>query len=470
MQRKQKKLEILENIKVENYAAEGKCIARVDGVVVFIEGITAPGDVIDIQILKSKNNYKEGKVIKVHTMSADRVEPFCSHFGLCGGCKWQHLPYDIQLSLKQQQVIDQFNHLAKLKIDTMEPILGSEKSQYYRNKLEFTFSNYKWLTEAQIATEEVHSRDALGFHIPKRFDKILDIDHCYLQPSPSNEIRLAVKEWSIAQGYDFFDARKMKGFLRNLIIRNSNMNHLMVVVQFADPAMEEIEKTMAHIAEKFPQITSLNYVINQKGNDTFLDLEVVCYKGLPYMEEKMNDVIYRISPKSFFQTNSQQALNLYQIAVDYADLAGDELVYDLYTGTGTIANFVASKAKKVIGLEYVPEAIEDAKLNSSLNSINNTDFYAGDMRKLLTNSFTDIHGKPDVVITDPPRAGMDVDVVNVLLECAPKKIVYISCNPATQARDVALLSEKYEVIRMRAVDMFPHTHHIENVALLHLKA
>jgi 23S rRNA (uracil1939-C5)-methyltransferase len=470
MQRKQKKLEILENIKVENYAAEGKCIARVDGVVVFIEGITAPGDIIDIQILKNKNNYKEGKVIKVHTPSEIRTEPFCSHFGLCGGCKWQHLPYSVQLQLKQQQVVDQFNHLAKMKIENMEPILGSAQSQYYRNKLEFTFSNYKWLTEQEISSDTAFSRDALGFHIPKRFDKILDIDHCYLQPSPSNEIRLAVKQWSIDQGYAFFDARKMKGFLRNLIIRNSNLNDLMVVVQFAEPNMEEIEKTMNHIAEKFPQITSLNYVINQKGNDTFLDLEVICYKGKAYMEEKMNEVVYRISPKSFFQTNSAQALNLYQIALDYADLQGNELVYDLYTGTGTIANFVASKAQKVVGLEYVPEAIEDAKLNSSLNNINNTDFYAGDMRKLLTNTFTDIHGKPNVVITDPPRAGMDTDVVNVLLECAPQKIVYISCNPATQARDIALLSEKYEVIRMRAVDMFPHTHHIENVALLHLKA
>ncbi len=467
--RKKRPQEIIENVRVLDFASEGKCFSKIDGQVIFIEGVSAPGDLVDIQVFKSKNNFKEAKVIKTHEVSEMRIDAFCSHFGVCGGCKWQHLPYEKQLELKQKQVIDQLTHIGKVPLPVISPIFPSENTTYYRNKLEFTFSNYKWLTNEQIASGEEFNRNALGFHIPKRFDKILDVDHCFLQSDPSNQIRLKVKQFALDQGYTFFDAIKMKGFLRNLIIRNSNLGDLMVVVQFGEPNHEEIEKMMSFIAEIFPEITSLNYVVNQKGNDTFLDLEVINFKGKAYMEEKMNEVTFRIGPKSFFQTNSTQALNLYNITLELADLQGDELVYDLYTGTGTIANFVAKHCRQVVGVEYVPEAIEDAKLNSSLNAITNTTFLAGDMRKVLTDSFVGLYGKPDVIITDPPRAGMDKEVVEVLLNAGAQKIVYVSCNPATQARDIALLSEKYLVEKVIPVDMFPHTHHVENVALLLLK-
>ncbi len=467
--RKKRPQEIIENVRVLDFASEGKCFSKIDGQVIFIEGVSAPGDLVDIQVFKSKNNFKEAKVIKTHEVSEMRIDAFCSHFGVCGGCKWQHLPYEKQLELKQKQVVDQLTHIGKVPLPVISPIFPSENTTYYRNKLEFTFSNYKWLTNEQIASGEEFNRNALGFHIPKRFDKILDVDHCFLQSDPSNQIRLKVKQFALDQGFTFFDAIKMKGFLRNLIIRNSNLGDLMVVVQFGEPNHEEIEKMMSFIAEIFPEITSLNYVVNQKGNDTFLDLEVINFKGKAYMEEKMNEVTFRIGPKSFFQTNSTQALNLYNITLELADLQGDELVYDLYTGTGTIANFVAKHCRQVVGVEYVPEAIEDAKLNSSLNAITNTTFLAGDMRKVLTDSFVGLYGKPDVIITDPPRAGMDKEVVEVLLNAGAQKIVYVSCNPATQARDIALLSEKYLVEKVIPVDMFPHTHHVENVALLLLK-
>ncbi len=467
--RRRKPQEIIENVRVLDFASEGKCIAKIDGQVIFIEGMAAPGDLVDIQVFKSKNNFKEAKVLKTHEVSEMRIEPFCSHFGICGGCKLQHLPYEKQLELKQKQVVDQLTHIGKVPLPVISPIFPSEATDYYRNKLEYTFSNYKWLTNEQIASGEDFNRNALGFHIPKRFDKILDIDHCYLQADPSNKIRLAVKEYAITNNLVFFDPVKMKGFLRNLIIRNSNLGDLMVVVQFAEPNQENINNLMQMLADTFPEITSLQYVVNQKGNDTFLDLEVVCFKGKAYIEEKMNEVTFRIGPKSFFQTNSTQALNLYNITLQFADLQGDELVYDLYTGTGTIANFVAKHCRQVVGVEYVPEAIEDAKRNSSLNNITNTTFLAGDMRKVLTASFVGEYGKPDVIITDPPRAGMDKEVVEVLLSAEAKKIVYVSCNPATQARDIALLSEKYFVEKVLPVDMFPHTHHVENVALLRLK-
>lgn len=467
--RKKKPQEIIEQVRVLDFASEGKCFAKIDGQVIFIEGVAAPGDLVDIQVFKSKNNFKEAKVIKTHELSDMRIEPFCTHFGVCGGCKWQHLPYEKQLELKQKQVVDQLTHIGKVPLPVISPIFPSENTDYYRNKLEFTFSNYKWLTNEQIASGEEFNRNALGFHIPKRFDKILDIDHCFLQDDPSNQIRLKVKDFALKHNYTFFDAIKMKGFLRNLIIRNSNLGDLMVIVQFAEPNQIEIDRMMTYIGGNFPEITSLNYVVNQKGNDTFLDLEVICVKGKAYMEEKMNEVTFRIGPKSFFQTNSVQALNLYRITLELADLQGDELVYDLYTGTGTIANFVANHCKQVVGVEYVPEAIEDAKLNSALNNIKNTTFLAGDMRKVLTDSFVGEFGKPDVIITDPPRAGMDKEVVAVLLNAKAQKIVYVSCNPATQARDIALLSEKYDVEKVIPVDMFPHTHHVENVALLRLK-
>ncbi len=464
--RKKKPREILENITIENFAGEGRCITKLNGIVIFIEGAATPGDIVDLQVLKSKNNYKETKVIKFHHKSTLHQQPFCEHFGTCGGCKMQHLSYDVQLGIKEQQVKDQLTHIGKVDLPIIESIVGSELQQYYRNKLEFTFSNYKWLTNEQLESDEIFNRNALGFHIPKRFDKILDINHCYLQQEPSNKIRLAVKEYALQNNLVFFDTVKLKGFLRNLVIRNSNLGQLMVIVQFAEPNVEEIEKLLDFLGNKFPEITSLQYVVNQKGNDTFLDLEVICYKGLPYMEEEMNGVTFRIGPKSFFQTNSSQALKLYEITLQLAELQGNELVYDLYTGTGTIANFVAKHCRHVVGVEYVASAIEDAKLNSSLNNITNTSFWAGDMRKVLTDSFVSSHGQPDVIITDPPRAGMDKEVVEVILNAAPHKIVYVSCNPATQARDIALLSEKYKVTRVIPVDMFPHTHHVENVALL----
>lgn len=466
MRRKQKKLEVIEDLLIEAYASEGKCISKIDGKAIFIEGAVMPGDIADVQVMKSKNNYKEAKLLAIKSPAKERIEPFCSHFGTCGGCKFQHIPYSFQLAMKEKQVIEQLLHLAKVPLPKISPIVGSENTQYYRNKLEFAFSNKKWLTSQEMDLEEQGSMNALGFHIPKRFDKILNLDHCYLMAEPANEIRNAVKDFAEKHNFSFFDPKILKGFLRNLIIRSSNLGDFMVIVQFADHQEDNIKLLMDFLKDTFPQISSLHYIINTKGNDTFLDLEVHCYHGKPYMEEKMHEVVYRISPKSFFQTNSQQALALYEIALQFADLQGHELVYDLYTGTGTIANFVAGHCKQVIGVEYVEQAIEDAKLNSSLNGIENTKFYAGDMRKVLSRAFINEHGQPDVIITDPPRAGMDLDVVDVLLECAPAKIVYISCNPATQARDIAMLSEKYELTKVQPVDMFPHTYHVENVALL----
>ncbi len=466
MRRKQKKLEVIEDLLIEAYASEGKCISKIDGKAIFIEGAVMPGDIADVQVMKSKNNYKEAKLLAIKSPAKERIEPFCSHFGTCGGCKFQHIPYSFQLAMKEKQVIEQLLHLAKVPLPKISPIVGSENTQYYRNKLEFAFSNKKWLTSQEMDLEEQGSMNALGFHIPKRFDKILNLDHCYLMAEPANEIRNAVKDFAEKHNFSFFDPKILKGFLRNLIIRSSNLGDFMVIVQFADHQEDNIKLLMDFLKDTFPQISSLHYIINTKGNDTFLDLDVHCYHGKPYMEEKMHEVVYRISPKSFFQTNSQQALALYEIALQFADLQGHELVYDLYTGTGTIANFVAGHCKQVIGVEYVEQAIEDAKLNSSLNGIENTKFYAGDMRKVLSRAFINEHGQPDVIITDPPRAGMDLDVVDVLLECAPAKIVYISCNPATQARDIAMLSEKYELTKVQPVDMFPHTYHVENVALL----
>jgi 23S rRNA (uracil1939-C5)-methyltransferase len=466
MRKKQKTITILENIAVENYASDAKFMSRIDGKPLFIEGPVMVGDIANIQVLKQKESYTEGKLQSIIKPSADRAEPFCSHFGTCGGCKFQHIPYPKQLEMKENQVLHQLKHLAKVPLPNIEPIMGSAKTQYYRNKLEFAFSNKKWLTSSQMSDQAQESMNALGFHIPKRFDKILDLDHCYLMAEPANKIRNAVKKYADEQGLVFFDPKTLKGFLRNLIIRNSNTGNLMVIVQFADDKPDAIEQLMSYLKGTFPEISSLNYIINTKGNDTFLDLDVHNYHGKAYMEENMNGVVYRISAKSFFQTNSEQALILYKIALDYAQLAGHELVYDLYTGTGTIANFVAKHCHQVIGVEYVEQAIADAKLNSDLNGIQNTKFFAGDMRKVLTPAFVAEHGQPDVIITDPPRAGMDADVINTILDCAPAKIVYISCNPATQARDIALLSDQYTLAKVQPVDMFPHTHHVENVALL----
>ena len=467
MKRRHKQISFtLEKILVEDIAAEGKCIARHDEKIIFIEGAAAPGDVIDILITRQKKNYLEGYPVFFHSYSPLRVEAFCEHFGTCGGCKWQHIPYQKQTEFKHRQVVDALERIAKVELPEVQNILPSGNTTYYRNKLEYTFSDYRWLTPDEINNEENPDRRALGFHIPGRFDKILDIRHCYLQGGPSNDIRLAIKEYAVQNGLSFFSPKKMVGLLRNLIIRNTSIGELMVVVQFGGVDEEKSLGMMKFISEKFPQITSLNYVINQKGNDTFHDLEVINYQGKDHIIERMEGLEFRIGPKSFFQTNSSQAFELYKITRDLAGLTGHENIYDLYTGTGTIALFVAKNAKSVVGLEYVDMAVEDAKINARLNNINNVSFFAGDMRKILTENFISIHGKPDVIITDPPRAGMDPEVIEVILKAAPNKIVYVSCNPATQARDISLLDELYKVASVKPVDMFPHTHHVENVALL----
>lgn len=460
---------VLENVLIEDYAAEGKCIAKIDGEVIFIEGIVAPGDVADIEIYKQKKQYKEARVLKIQKASADRTESFCNHFGTCGGCKWQHLSYESQLKYKQKQVVDAMERIAKVEIPAIEPILGSENLQYYRNKLEFTFSKLRWLTQSEIDSGGEFSRNTLGFHVPKRFDKILEINHCYLQEEPSNKIRNFLNEFCSKHDFEFYDHKNQEGFVRTLTIRTSNLAGLMVILAVARLEMDKINAAMEALKAEFPEISSLNYVINQKLNDTIYDQDIICYHGVPYIEEKMEDLTFRINPKSFFQTNPKQALSLYQLTREFADLQTDELVYDLYTGTGTIANFVAKSVKKVVGLEYVPEAIVDANINSSLNGIENVEFFAGDMRKLLTKEFFDINGYPDTIITDPPRAGMDKEVVAAIVAAKPKKIVYVSCNPATQARDIALMDEFYEVKRIKPVDMFPHTHHVENIVLLNLR-
>ncbi len=461
---------VIDSIVVEGYAAEGKCFTKHEGKVIFIEGSNvAPGDRVKLYVNNRKKNYGEGNVLEILEESPIRTIPTCSHFGTCGGCKWQHLPYEEQLKLKFDQVNDQFRRIGKVEFQEIKPIIGSENKFYYRNKLEFTFSNSRWFSKSEINTNEVLDKNALGFHVPKRFEKVIPIEHCYLQKDPSNQIRLALDALAKEQKYTYYDHIAHEGFLRNIMIRTTSIGNIMVVVQFAQINQEEINRVMEYLFEKFPQITSLNYIINQKKNDTFFDLDVINFAGKPYIEEKMEDLTFRIGVKSFYQTNSEQAYVLYKIAREMAALSGDELVYDLYTGTGTIANFVAKKSKKVIGIEYVEDAVIDAKVNSSVNQISNTEFYAGDMRKFLTKEFLEINGKPDVVITDPPRAGMDESVVRTLLDAEPKKIAYISCNPATQARDLSILCEKYRIEEIQPVDMFPHTHHVENVVKLSLK-
>ncbi len=448
--------------------AEGKCLARHDNMVIFVGGV-APGDVVDLRVTRKKKSYMEAEPVHFHALSELRVQPFCEHFGTCGGCKWQHIGYDTQLYFKQKQVKDNLERIGKVPLPEFDPILGSGKTRYYRNKLEYTFSNTSWLTKEQIQSGQDFDRDALGFHIPGRFDKILDIKHCYLQPDPSNAIRLEVKAYAKQHDLPFFDIVKQEGYMRNLIIRTANTGEVMVIVQVYEDRPEEMTALMEHLAATFPEITSLQYVVNAKGNETFHDLEVVCYKGLPYIHEDMEGIKFRVGPKSFYQTNADQAYELYKKTRELANLTGNELVYDLYTGAGTIANFVAKQCREVIGIEYVPSAIEDAKINSQINNITNTTFYAGDMKDILSDELIARHGRPDVVITDPPRAGMHEDVVKKLLQVHPNRIVYVSCNPATQARDVEWLSEKYEVTRVQPVDMFPQTHHVENIVLLTAK-
>lgn len=468
MSRKMKN-KVITNLLIERIASEGKCLGHHEEKVVFVTGV-APGDVVDVRITKGKSSFMEGEPVKFHEYSKERIDPFCSHFGTCGGCKWQHINYDLQKTYKRQQVLDQFQRIAKVEIPEVWPTLGSEKTKYYRNKLDFTFSNKKWLTIEQIQSGEDFDRNALGFHIPKMFDKIVDVDHCYLQGNISNDVRNDLRTFALANGLTFYDIRSQVGLLRNLIIRTTSTDQSMVIVQFGEDDADGIQKVMEFLHEKFPQITSLLYVINTKGNETFHDLELVTFAGNEFIEEEMEGLKFRIGPKSFYQTNSEQAYELYKVARDFSDLQGDEVVYDLYTGTGTIANFVAKKAKQVIGIEYVPAAIEDAKINSQINGIENTLFYAGDMKDMLNEEFIANHAAPDLIITDPPRAGMDEKVVQMLLRLNAPKIVYVSCNPATQARDVALLGEKYKVEKIQPVDMFPQTYHVENVVLLTLKS
>ena len=466
MSRKRRELPIVENLEITGIAAEGKSLGRWNEMVVFVP-FGAPGDVVDVQLTKKRHSFAEGKIVKMHTSSPMRVEPFCEHYGVCGGCKFQHIPYEEQLKYKQQQVEDALQRIAKVQLPAINPILGSANTCFYRNKLEFTFSNKSWLTREQLESDEqFDDRNALGFHIPNAFDKVLDINKCWLQDDVSNQIRNYIRLHAKQQGYSFFDLRANQGLMRTLMIRTSSTGELMLVVVFGANDQTAINEMMQSIKEAFPQITSLQYVVNLKCNDSLNDQEFVLFSGRDYIEEEMEGLKFRVGPKSFYQTNSAQAYELYKVARRMARLKGDELVYDLYTGTGTIANFVARQSRQVIGIEYVPEAIEDAKLNSRVNGIENTLFYAGDMKDILTNDFVQQHGCSDVMIIDPPRAGMHEDVVKVILNAQPKRLVYVSCNPATQARDLAMLDEKYSVEEVQPVDMFPHTQHVENVVAL----
>lgn len=469
MARKKKELPLLEKVTITDVAAEGKAVAKVNELVIFVPYIV-PGDVVDLQVKRKKNHYAEAVAVKFHEKSPLRTEPFCSHFGVCGGCKWQCLSYEEQLKYKQKQVFDNLTRIGKVELPEFRPILGSEKTCFYRNKLEFTFSNKRWLTEEEVKQDVKYDQmNAVGFHIPGAFDKVLAIDKCWLQDDISNQIRNAVRDYAYAHNFPFFDLRTQEGLLRNIMIRTSSTGELMVVLQCKvtdDEGRRKMEEILQFMADSFPQITSLMYVINNKCNDTIGDLDVEVFKGNDHIFEEMEGLRFKVGPKSFYQTNSEQAYNLYKVAREFAGLTGNELVYDLYTGTGTIANFVARQARKVVGIEYVPEAIENAKVNSALNGIDNTLFYAGDMKDILTNDFIAEHGRPDVIITDPPRAGMHNDVIDVILAAEPKRIVYVSCNPATQARDLQLLDGKYKVTAVQPVDMFPHTHHVENVVQL----
>lgn len=472
MARKKKPLPILENIQITDCAAEGKSLARVNDMVVFVP-FCVPGDIVDLQVRKKRHSYMEAEVIRFVEKSAVREEPFCEHFGVCGGCKWQNLPYDKQLEMKQRQVYEQLTRIGKVELPEFMPILGSRKIREYRNKLEFGCSNKRWMTREEIASgEPAGEMRAIGFHITGAFDKILPIHNCHLMDGLQNEIRNFIYQYAIDNDLTFFDLRRQTGLLRDVMVRNSNTGEWMVLVQFHYDLEGDRERSlqlMEALADRFPQITSLLYVDNQKCNDTFGDLELTLYKGNDHIFEIMEGLRFKVGPKSFYQTNTDQAYHLYSVARQFAGLTGEEVVYDLYTGTGTIANFVARSAKKVVGIEYVPEAIEDAKVNSDINGIGNTLFFAGDMKDILTDEFIAGHGRPDVIITDPPRAGMHPDVVETILRAKPRRIVYVSCNPATQARDLQLLDRLYKVVAVQPVDMFPHTPHVENVVALELK-
>lgn len=466
MSRKRKDKPVVPELEITGIAAEGNAIARWGDLVVFVP-YGAPGDIADIKIEKKRSSYAQGRIERLVKPAECRVEPRCSHFGTCGGCRWQHLPYEMQLQAKQQQVVDALTRIAKVPLPEITPILGSENIWEYRNKMEYTFSNRRWLTWEQInAGENPDDRSGAGFHISGAFDKVLDIDRCYLQDDLGNRIRLFVKEYARQHGHTFFDLKAQTGLLRTMMIRIASTGQVMVILSFGEDRPDEIRDILEAVKDRFPEITSLMYAVNTKANDSMEGVDVLLFSGKEFIEEEMEGLIFRVGPKSFYQTNSRQALQLYRTAREFAGLTGDELVYDLYTGTGTIANFVARNARKVVGIEYVPEAIEDAKINSQVNGIDNTEFFAGDMKDVLTDEFIAGHGHPDVMIVDPPRAGMHQDVVDTILRAEPRKIVYVSCNPATQARDLALLDKKYRVERVRPVDMFPHTQHVENVVSL----
>ena len=466
MARKKRELPLIEGLEITTLAAEGKAMGRYDDMVVFVP-LTVPGDVVDVQIHNKRRRFMEGSVVRYIVRSPLRVEPFCEHFGVCGGCKWQNLPYEEQLRFKSEQVFDQLTRIGKLDLPPVAPTLGSAETTYYRNKLEFTFAPRRWMTYEEVAAGgDIASGAALGFHIPGRFDKVMDVRRCWLQPDPSNDIRLETKRFCEKHGYPFYDIRQHSGLMRNIVIRTASTGEIMVIVVFAEDDRPRIAALLDHLRNRFPAITSLMYMVNAKLNDSTGDIDAVLWSGRDHIFEEMEGLRFKIGPKSFYQTNSRQAYELYKVARSFADLHGDETVYDLYTGTGTIANFVARHCARVVGIEYVPEAIEDAKHNSALNGIDNTSFFAGDMKDVLDDAFIARHGRPDVVILDPPRAGVHEDVIATILRAAPRRIVYVSCNPATQARDLALLAGDYRVTAVQPVDMFPHTHHVENVVRL----
>uniref|UniRef100_UPI0040565B6D 23S rRNA (uracil(1939)-C(5))-methyltransferase RlmD n=1 Tax=Alistipes sp. TaxID=1872444 RepID=UPI0040565B6D len=467
MARKKQNYPLIEGLEITTLAAEGKAMGRWNDQVVFVP-MTVPGDVVDVQIRIKRRRFMEGYVVNYRKHSPLKAEPFCAHFGVCGGCKWQNLPYTEQLNFKREQVRDQLTRIGKVALPEIRPCLGSSRTQFYRNKLEYTFADRRWMTYEEIAdsSTEIAPAPALGFHIPNMFDKVLDIEKCWLQADPSNAIRLEIKRFCIEQGYTFYNARAHTGLMRNIVIRTASTGEIMLIVVFGEDEPEKIERVMAHLKGHFPEITSLIYMVNLKWNDSLGDQTPICYAGKDHILEEMEGLKFKVGPKSFYQTNSEQAYELYKVAREFADLKGDEVLYDLYTGTGTIANFCASRCQKVVGIEYVPEAIEDARVNSALNGIENTTFYAGDMKAVLSDEFVERNGRPDVIILDPPRAGVDEPVIEVILRAAPERIVYVSCNPATQARDLALLDRLYTVEAVQPVDMFPHTHHVENVVKL----
>ncbi len=470
MKKKIRKPIIIPEVEITGVADKGRGVGRdASNRVIFVEHV-APGDVVDVRIVKKKPEFLDGYAIHYHKLSEDRVEPFCEHFHLCGGCRWQHLSYEGQVHHKELVVRDSIQRIAKVKAQEFLPIIPAEKTTYYRNKLEYAFSNKRWITKEEMEAGTSNREDVLGFHRPGAFDKIVDIKHCWLQEEPSNELRITAKNIAIKHGLDFYDLRANEGFMRHIMIRLTSIGELMLIVSFFKNDQKKIKPYLDEVIEKMPQLTSVFYCINPKMNDYVGDLEMICHHGKPYIEEQLGHVRFKIGPKSFFQTNSWQAKVLYDKVVEFAGLTGNENVYDLYTGVGSIALYVAKYCKHVVGIEEVPEAIVDAEENSRMNNTENCTFYAGDVKNILTAEFAEKHGKPDLVITDPPRAGMHADVVKMFLQLEAPKIVYVSCNPATQARDLNLLSEKYELIKIQPVDMFPHTHHVETVALLRLKS